>query len=38
MEEIKISTRTIQFNREGFDDGELLEIYKRLLKPRMIEE
>jgi len=38
MEEIKINTRTIQFNREGFDDGELLEIYKRLLKPRMIEE
>ncbi|MBM3454304.1 MAG: dehydrogenase [Bacteroidetes bacterium] len=38
MEEIKINTRSIQFNREGFDDVELLDIYKRLLKPRMIEE
>ncbi len=26
------------FNREGFDDQELVTIYKTLLKPRMIEE
>ena len=33
-----LKTRTIEFNREGFDDAELLTIYKKLLKPRMIEE
>ena len=38
MEEIKINSRTIQYNRDGFDDSELLAIYKHLLKPRMIEE
>jgi 2-oxoisovalerate dehydrogenase E1 component len=39
MEEISLlKTRTIEFNREGFDDAELLSIYKKLLKPRMIEE
>ena len=38
MEEIKINSRTIQYNRDGFDDSELLTIYKHLLKPRMIEE
>ncbi len=38
MEEVKIATRTITFNREGFDDSELLAIYNKLLKPRMIEE
>ena len=26
------------FNRDGFDDQELITIYKTLLKPRMIEE
>jgi 2-oxoisovalerate dehydrogenase E1 component len=30
--------RLIEFNREGFDDQELLNIYELLLKPRMIEE
>jgi 2-oxoisovalerate dehydrogenase E1 component len=30
--------RLIEFNREGFDDQELLTIYELLLKPRMIEE
>ena len=38
MEEVKISKREINYNRDGFDNNELLEIYKRLLKPRMIEE
>lgn len=33
-----IKTRFIEFNRDGFDDAELLTIYKKLLKPRMIEE
>lgn len=33
-----LKARTIEFNREGFDDAELLTIYKKLLKPRMIEE
>lgn len=30
--------RQIQYDRTGFDDQELLEIYKRILMPRMIEE
>lgn len=30
--------RTIEFNRDGFEDNELLLIYETLLKPRMIEE
>ncbi|MES2799672.1 MAG: dehydrogenase E1 component subunit alpha/beta [Bacteroidota bacterium] len=33
-----LTARQIEFNREGFDDKELLEIYKLILKPRMIEE
>ena len=33
-----LEKRHIEFNREGFDDQELLKIYKTLLKPRMIEE
>lgn len=33
-----LEKRHIDFNREGFDDKELLRIYKTLLKPRMIEE
>jgi 2-oxoisovalerate dehydrogenase E1 component len=33
-----LEKRYIDFNREGFDDQELLIIYKTLLKPRMIEE
>lgn len=28
----------IEFNRDGFDDSELLKIYKNLLLPRLIEE
>ena len=30
--------RKISYDRTGFEDGELLEIYQRLLKPRLIEE
>jgi 2-oxoisovalerate dehydrogenase E1 component len=30
--------RMISFDRTGFEDTELLEIYRRILKPRMIEE
>ncbi len=33
-----LEKRNIEFNREGFDDQELLSIYKKLLKPRLIEE
>jgi 2-oxoisovalerate dehydrogenase E1 component len=33
-----LEKRSIEFNREGFEDAELLTIYKKLLKPRMIEE
>ena len=33
-----LTERHIDFNREGFGDEELLTIYKKLLKPRMIEE
>jgi 2-oxoisovalerate dehydrogenase E1 component len=33
-----LEKRNIEFNREGFDDKELLSIYKKLLKPRLIEE
>jgi 2-oxoisovalerate dehydrogenase E1 component len=33
-----IEKRHIEFNREGFDNEELLTIYKKLLKPRLIEE
>ncbi|MFN6013404.1 MAG: thiamine pyrophosphate-dependent enzyme [Flavobacteriales bacterium] len=33
-----LEKRHIEFNRVGFEDQELLKIYKILLKPRMIEE
>jgi len=33
-----IEKRHIEFNRDGFDNEELLTIYKKLLKPRLIEE
>lgn len=33
-----LEKRTIDFNRTGFDDAELLGIYRKLLKPRLIEE
>ncbi|MFA7274071.1 MAG: dehydrogenase E1 component subunit alpha/beta [Crocinitomicaceae bacterium] len=32
------SKRQIQYDRTGFEDQELLEIYKHILLPRMIEE
>lgn len=34
----KLKNRTIEFDRNGFDDKELLTIYKAILKPRLIEE
>ncbi len=36
MSELK--QRYIEYIRDGFSDNELLEIYKAILKPRMIEE
>lgn len=33
-----LSKRLIQFDRTGFEDTELLTIYKAILKPRLIEE
>jgi 2-oxoisovalerate dehydrogenase E1 component len=33
-----LEKRHIEFNREGFDNDELLTIYKKLVKPRLIEE
>ncbi|NRA11568.1 MAG: dehydrogenase, partial [Crocinitomicaceae bacterium] len=33
-----LDKRTIEYNRKGFDDTELLEIYNRILTPRLIEE
>ena len=33
-----LEKRHIEYDRTGFEDNELLEIYKYLLKPRMIEE
>lgn len=33
-----LEKRYIDFNRDGFDDAELLTIYKTLVKPRLIEE
>ncbi len=36
MSELK--QRYIDYNREGFSDNDLLDIYKAILKPRMIEE
>jgi len=32
------SKRYIEYNRDGFDNNELITIYQALLKPRMIEE
>ncbi len=34
----KTDKRTINYNRQGFDDKELLSIYVQLLKPRLIEQ
>jgi 2-oxoisovalerate dehydrogenase E1 component len=33
-----LEKRHIEYDRNGFDDQELLDIYKAILKPRMIEE
>lgn len=33
-----LETRSIQYDRKGFEDQELISIYKAILKPRMIEE
>ena len=33
-----IQERKINYNREGFEDIELLEIYRKILLPRLIEE
>jgi 2-oxoisovalerate dehydrogenase E1 component len=33
-----LEKRLIQYDRTGFDDQELVSIYKAILKPRMIEE
>lgn len=33
-----LEKRHIEYDRTGFEDKELLDIYKHLLKPRMIEE
>lgn len=33
-----LDKRKITFDRTGFEDAELLDIYRRLLKPRLIEE
>lgn len=33
-----LEKRTIQYDRTGFEDKELISIYKALLKPRLIEE
>lgn len=33
-----LDKRKINYDRNGFEDGELLEIYRRILKPRLIEE
>lgn len=37
MEEVQFK-RSIQFDRKGFEDQELLTIYKAIMKPRLIEE
>lgn len=36
--ETTLQKRHIDFNREGFDDQELISIYKHIMKPRLIEE
>lgn len=33
-----LDKRSITYDRTGFDDAELLDIYRRILKPRLIEE
>lgn len=33
-----LEKRSIQYDRTGFEDSELISIYKAILKPRMIEE
>jgi 2-oxoisovalerate dehydrogenase E1 component len=33
-----LAKRHIEFNRTGFDDQELIEIYRKLLLPRLVEE
>lgn len=33
-----LDKRKIEYNRQNFDDAELLSIYKKLLRPRLIEE
>lgn len=33
-----LEKRTIEFDRSGFEDKELISIYKAILKPRLIEE
>lgn len=36
--ETSITQRAINFDRTGFEDQELLDIYKAIMKPRLIEE
>ena len=33
-----LAKRHIEFDRTGFDDKELIEIYRKLLLPRLVEE
>lgn len=33
-----LDKRAIEYNRTGFSDDELIDIYKKLMKPRLIEE
>ena len=33
-----LDKRKVEFDRSGFDDAELLSIYEKLLRPRLIEE
>ncbi len=33
-----LDKRAVVFDRTGFDDAELIEIYRKLMKPRLIEE
>jgi len=33
-----LEKRAIEFDRAGFEDQELVTIYKAILKPRLIEE
>lgn len=36
--ETVLSERHIEFDRQGFEDQELIDIYKAIMKPRLIEE